>query len=215
MHDQSKLLFTLATSECKKSVRSLEECVRRGRKMLVYCGLHHAFTRFRQPAYDFETGTFHRHINSRAGNLVHREIPGRTFTIFLHAPWPSRERNGFERRPVEGVIDDVMLDFDETRVGFDVAGSPFGGLRDDESYYALGHEEFTLGMFCDGYVYQKDLEDYEGCTVDPAFITADNLDEAIANVPKLRAMAPKPSVQDVLGFIREDADFAALFADLE
>ena len=105
----------------------------------------------------------------------------------LNKRWPDSSllgsphwwRSGSGEYPVGGMIDSVMREFKNKRVGFDVVGSPFGALREDQLYYSAGHPNTTLSTFCDGYIFQKRLKDYEGVTVDETFITEGNLQEAI------------------------------------
>jgi uncharacterized iron-regulated protein len=193
----------------------LDELVRPGHKALVYSGVHHAFTRYGQPVCDYETQEFIRHVNDRMGNIVYRQIGDRAFNVFLHSPWERKWKPDEHSYPVAGAIDTMMSRFEDKRVGFDVRGTPFGKLTDDNAYYAIGYQNFTLANFCDGYVFQGDFRDYEGCTVDPKFITWKNLSEA-------RAYCPNPTGRFFLccpgvwhWSMRRDADMARRFADLQ
>src|ERR1035438_3368653 len=157
----------------------LDEVVAKKEKALIYCGMHHAFTRYHQPVYDFKKGSLIRLNDERLGNLVYKQVGNRAMTISLHLPWVSSKGwDAPEVRPVNGVIDEVMSKFQDTHVGFDVAGSPFERLPAADTYYAFGYPSFTLGEFTDGYIYQGPFRDYQGVTVDPQFITLSNLKEA-------------------------------------
>lgn len=108
-----------------------------------------------------------------------------------------------------------MQEFEDKRVGFDVHSTPFGERSDEGTYYAIGDEDFTLATLCDGHVFQTHFSNYEGCTVDPEFITWKNLSEA-------RAYRPNPTGSTFLCWpgrwnrsMRRDADIARQFADLE
>ncbi|HAF16328.1 MAG TPA: hypothetical protein DHU55_04350 [Blastocatellia bacterium] len=193
----------------------LKEFVDKGQKALIYSGAHHAFTHYHQPIYDFQNQKFVRFNETRMGNLVYAKIPNRVFNIYLHAPWASRVRFEDNIHPAGGVIDAVMSEFGNQRVGFDVKGSPFGDLPDTESYYSIGYPNFTLAVYCDGYIFQKRLEDYEGVTVDPAFITEANFREAIANLPNFdrRKFIKKP--EDLIEGMRDDVDFKRRFRNLK
>ncbi len=165
----------------------LDEFVSKKEKALIYSGSHHAFTRYQQPIYDFEKKTFIGFVTNRMGNIVYQKIPNKVFNIFLHSPWITKKNPNEHNYPVGGVIDLVMSEFDEKRVGFDVINSPFAKIKDTETYYSIGYTEFTLGIFCDGYIFQKHFKDYEGCTVDEKFITPENFPEAITSLPNLQA----------------------------
>lgn len=112
------------------------------------------------------------------GNVIYDSLKGRTFNIYLHAAWISDQ--GFDADgvlPVNGVIDSVMKNFKDKRVGFDVAGSPFGQLKATNTYYAFGYPEFRLDDFCDGYIYQCPFKDYQPITMEQDFITKTNIEE--------------------------------------
>ena len=193
----------------------VREFVERGEKALIYSGSHHAFTRYRQPLYSFEEKKLARLNDSRMGNLVRARMPDRVFNIFLHSPWATKE--GFESHsyPAGGAIDRVMLGFKDTRVGFDVRGTPFGQLQDEGTYYALGYEGFKLEDFCDGYIYQRHFADYEGCSVDPAFITEGNFQEAVAWLPNAEARKKLKRPSELVEAMVGDADMKRRFRDLQ
>ncbi len=155
-----------------------------GEKALVYCGRNHAFTKFHQPFYDMSTTQVAWRNKYRLGNLVYNRIGDRTCTILLHSPWYGiDEKSAYY--PVGGAIDRVLLDRGNRPVGFDTQETPFGTLGDDRCSYGLGDARFDLATICDGYVFLKPLVDFEGCTVDPEFITAQNFDKAIDRFPTL------------------------------
>lgn len=193
----------------------LREFVDRGKKALIYSGSHHAFTHYYQPRYDFEQKKFSGFNKNRMGNIVYNKIPSKVFNIFLHSPWWTKASSAEHNYPVSGVIDRIMKEFQDKRVGFDVKGSPFGKLRDDGTYYSIGYEDFALSTFCDGYIFQKHFKDYEGVTLDPAFITKENFQEAIDYLPnpKLRKSLTRP--EDFIQVMRESADMKRRFRDLE
>jgi len=185
----------------------LDEFVSRKQKALVYCGMHHAFTRYHQPKYDFEKGKLLGLNEQRTGNLVYKVIGNRAMTISLHFPWISSK--GWDApavRPVNGVIDEIMSQSNDTRVGFDVVGTPFESLPATDTYYALGYPNFKLADFTDGYIYQTPFREYQGVTVDPQFITRDNFKEALTFFadPEIEKKLTSPEV--FLKAIRDDAD---------
>lgn len=146
-------------------------------KALIYTSSNRALTRYHTPDYDFENKIVNGYI-SRFGNVLYDSLKGKIFNIYLHAGWPSAK--GFDVpcvRPVNGTIDSVMKKFKDKRVGFDVANSPFRKLSSADSYYALGHPGFTLGDYCDGYIYQDAFKNYEPITMEKNFITDKLLDD--------------------------------------
>jgi uncharacterized iron-regulated protein len=193
----------------------LKEFVAPGRKALIYSGMHHAFTRYHQPIYDFDHAKFIRFNQTRMGNIVHDKVPAKVFTIFLHSPWPTRKSSEESAYPAAGLIDRVMQDLPDKRVGFDVQGSPFGRLRDPNTYYAFGYEDFTLDAYTDGYIFQKAFSDYAGVTTDKDFITAKELPEILENFPNPQARKVLTTPALFLQAMAEDADIPSRFKRLE
>lgn len=189
----------------------LTEFVAKKQKALIYSGRHHAFTRYHQPRYNFQKNELYGFEKTRMGNVVYAQIGDRSFNIVLHSPWPSKHSFDDLRLPVGGTIDEVMREFKTQRVGFDVKDSPFGRLADADTYYAVGYDHFTLGTFTDGYVFQGPFSTYEGCTVEPLFITDENFQEAVEQLssPEARKQATSPA--DLIRWIRDDADIRQVF----
>ncbi len=155
----------------------LKELVAKNKKALIYSGCHHAFTKYHQPLYDFEKDTLYGFNHTRMGNVIYDSLKERAFNIYLHAGWVSGQ--GFDSNcvePVNGAIDALMQKFTDKRVGFDVAGTPFGKLTATDTYYAFGYPDFTLDKFCDGYIYQYAFKDYKPITMEPNFVTSTNID---------------------------------------
>jgi hypothetical protein len=194
------------------------EFLAKNEKALIYSGMHHAFTRYQQPIYDFQKKKLYKLNANRMGNLVYAKIGDRAFNIFLHSPWGPKTAEWTNENadyPVGGVIDRFMLGFKDTRVGFDVKGTPFGQLRDDGTYYSIAHNDFKLEDFCDGYIYQRHLSDYEGCTVDPKFINEANFQDLLKDLtpnPDLQKRVKRPS--DMTENMRRSADIRKRFRDL-
>jgi hypothetical protein len=180
------------------------DAARSGEKVLVYCGIHHAFTQYRQPVVvDGKFLHFDRAL--RAGNHVFNAIGKRAITVYLHAPW-----NGYDgydsamRHPADGIIDSLMEGIGPHPVGFDLIRGPLGELQVKDAVYRHGYDDFRLKTFCDGWIYTKPISSYEGVTPIPRWINDDNLERA-------RLQSPNPafrtaSVQRFNGAIARDAD---------
>jgi hypothetical protein len=187
------------------------EILAREEKALIYSGINHAYTRFLQPRLDEETGLV-SFQSERMGNRIYRDIAGRCFLIFLHAPWPAAEGySAPEVYPAGGVIDALFskIPRGRRRAGFDIVGSPFGRLEDTTSYWSRGLKEFRLDMFCDGWVYQKPLSEYEGVTVVKGWFSEGNQAEAIAQIsnPDPRVKNRERTVQDLTEVLESTTDF--------
>jgi hypothetical protein len=168
--------------------RAVLEAVTAGEKVLVYCGIHHAFSRYRQPVV--VEGVFYRFDDSRMGNHLERALGSRVATVYLHAPWHgARGYNDRFVHPAGGAIDAVTL----TRaggprpVGFDVAaGSPFGDLTAADCVYRHGYADFRLADYCDGWIYSRPLSEYEPVTPIAGWINKTNLETARSQIPNPR-----------------------------
>jgi hypothetical protein len=205
----------------------LGEVVAKREKALVYSGLHHAFTGYRQPVYNEATHSFVRFGDVRMGNHVYEAIGKRAVTICLHGVWFSSE--GYskpETYAADGYIDAAMGEIEPQfrRAGFDTRGTPFGDLPGEKSIYKYGYDKFrfvlpmlgddvarglipwwarhdfkfTLGLFCDGYIYQKPLHEYEGVTPIKDFINEKNPAQA-----RLQSPDPRFRNASVEDFYRE------------
>jgi hypothetical protein len=159
----------------------IREFVEKGQKALIYSGIHHAFTRYKQPVY--YQGKFVRFVEDRMGNRVCQRLGDKVFTIYLHAPWSDKNYQK-ELYPAGGVIDAFFAHESRLRpVGFDLAGTPFGELPGPGSIYEEGYNPFTLKLYADGYIFTKPLSQYQGVTVDEKFITEANFKRAVEQIP--------------------------------
>jgi len=193
----------------------LDEVVAKGEKALVYSGMHHAFTQYRQPLYNTATHSFAGFGDVRMGNHVYNAIGKRAVTISLHATWISSE--GYDAPNVyaaDGYIDTAMAKLAPgiTRVGFDTERTPFGGLPGTTSIYKYGYKDFVLSTFCDGYIYQGPLSAYEGVTPIKDFINETNLAIAQAQSPNPRFR--QASAEEFNRAIAADTDMHARLARL-
>jgi hypothetical protein len=193
----------------------LEEFVNKDKKALIFSGQHHAFTHYYEPEYDYKKHRLIGFKKNRMGNLIHNKIPKRIFNILLHYPWPMKKEPRKYCYPVEGVIDKMMLEFEKKRIGFDVKNSPFGDLGDKRSLYSVGYPDFSLKQFCDGYVFQKHIKDYEGVTLDRQFITKDNFKEAVEYLPNPRLKTKLLSFQQLRSYINSQANIEKTFGKVE
>lgn len=154
-----------------------DELVSKNKKALIYSGNHHAFTRYHQPIYNFEKDTLLGFSTTRMGNIICDSLKNKTFNIYLHAGWISNK--GWDAPcvlPVNGVIDSIMNIIGNKPIGFDVIDSPFGKLTSNDSYYSIGHPDFRLDQYCDGYIFQHQFRDYLPITLEDSFYTSENID---------------------------------------
>lgn len=135
------------------------------RRVLVFCGIHHAFTRYHQPELDLAGNA--RSFFDRMGNVLRRRLGARVFLITLHRPlWCGREPWDY-CLPLGGAIDCLGAAAGRP-IGFDVAGTELGARRVDPAvYYAHGYATLRLEEMTDGYVWSRPIERYEEVTLIP------------------------------------------------
>lgn len=151
----------------------IKEFINKNKKVLIYCGYYHACTRFYPPG---DKGL----DENKLGSIIYRRMPDKVFNIYLHSPLRNKYAAGTMLvYPFNGAIDKVMKNFKNKRVGFDVVETPFTLLNDNRSVLSEMYGNINLGDFCDGYVYQKPIKEYEGVTVDPKCFPDDRYDELI------------------------------------
>ena len=117
-----------------------KEVIAKQEKALIYCGMHHAFTRYRQPMTGFiRKRKIYGFSDDRFGNIIHSKYPEKTFTICLHYPWPSIFLDSYRPvKPVHGAIDALMKLFNNVPMGFDVINTVIGTLKANNTYYSNG-----------------------------------------------------------------------------
>ena len=165
-----------------------------GRRVLLYCGVHHAFTRYYQPELDLAGRA--TSFMDRAGNILRRRFGERVFLVTLHRPvWCGQEPWKY-CLPLGGAIDCAAIQAGRA-VGFDVAGSPLSAVVVDRSiYYAHGYEELRFGETTDGYIWTKPIEEYELVRLIP-------LSEFAPDERALREVAEDNPFSDEKGMTRE------------
>lgn len=138
--------------------------VKAGSRVLVYCGLHHAFTRYHQPELDLAGHA--KAFVDRTGNILRRRFGEQVFLVTLHKPvWCGKEPWDY-CLPLDGAIDCAAVSLGP--VGFDVAGQPVGDrVVDPAVYYAHGYPSLRLGEMTDGYVWSRPIERYEDVRLIP------------------------------------------------
>jgi hypothetical protein len=190
------------------------EILDKGEKILILTGTPHAFTRYRIPAYDYNAPNFVRFEDRNLGQLLYRMAPERVSCVLTHQPFYSKWQGGAQRvLPAHGIIDAVMTNFADKRAGFDLTDSPFGDLPDD-SYYASGYADFRLRDLADGYIYDRPFAQFEGCTLDPSFLTEENWPEAQRQFPDPDWHRRPQSLDEYWAQIRAYNDMAGRYGDL-
>ncbi|MEW6456725.1 MAG: ChaN family lipoprotein [Acidobacteriota bacterium] len=189
------------------------EALLKGKKALWYSGLHHAFSKYRQPTFFFR---FLSGEDRRGGNFLYDKYPDRLYLIVLHMPvmgrWallaeviPSGQK--FFLRfyyPFSSVIDKVY-ERHKRPFAFDTRISPFGVLEDNYSYYSFDYwGPIKLKDFCDGYIVPCSFKEAEPVSPIKDWVTTEaELEEVKERMTPDRAAQLK-NIADFLKILEED-----------
>lgn len=136
------------------------------RRLVVYCGMHHAFTRYYMSELDNAGKT--RAYMDRMGNILARQFGEQVFLIALHKPiWCGNPAQPSYCLPFGARID--CAGFKAGRpLAFDVVGSPLAEWQfETGDYYSYGHPNLRFVDYVDGYVWLAPIERVRLATVIP------------------------------------------------
>lgn len=190
-----------------------KEILDKKEKILVLTGGLHAFTKFNMPVYDYYSKDFYRFENRTLGNLVYKMEPNKVFTILLHYPFNSKTMDQMVQ-PANGKLEELMMEFKNKQVGFDLGKTPMGKLK-DSSYYSIGRPEFTMGDIADGYIFLDSFENLDGCAIDNKFLTKDNWDEAKRNFPDQDMRSIPSTLEEYLMNIKNYVDLNKRYVNIK
>ncbi len=144
-------------------------------KILGIMGSHHAFTKYREPAWSLEGDekVFAGFKTVRFGNYLQERYGEKLFNICFYDPWESKKADQKPLPPAGGIIEEAISPHYQ-EIGFDLKDSPCGDLP-DESFYALGYPDFRLGDLFDGMIYTGRIQDLRPVTPIDGFIDEDNI----------------------------------------
>ena len=139
----------------------------KGEKVLVYSGIHHAFSGYYQPGPAQLLGKKHPSRDSRMGQYLRNAHKLDVFTVALHAPVPKKWfllGGWFLYRkpyvfPFSGVLDQLLPLYGDG-AGFDTSVDGLAALPDGFSYYSAGYSPLELKDYTDGYICLGPLESY-------------------------------------------------------
>jgi hypothetical protein len=130
-----------------------------GRSVVVYTGMHHAFTRYYQAELSL-TGKATTYMD-RMGNILFRRFGEQVFLVALHRPiWCGSPAEPAYCLPFAGRIDCAASKIGR-HVGFDVVNSPLSELPfESTDYYAFGHNALRFVDYTDGYVWLGGVDSF-------------------------------------------------------
>ncbi len=150
-NDPDVLRKVYKNSSEKPWAERIKKIVDNGEKVLCYCGMHHAFSKYKQPIVD-EKGDFKSFGVTRFGNYLYKYFKNEVFTISLNQPWPKIDPKTQKLSmilPVDGVIEQILITLpkNKQRFGFDTANSPLGKLTSKKAYIAVGIKILNYQIF--------------------------------------------------------------------
>lgn len=130
-------------------------------RLLIYCGMHHAFTRYVQ--VDRRRNGRAIEFMDRLGNILWRRLGEEVFVVALHKPDPcggTGDKPSTEFcAPFDGLLDCAATRAGGRPVAFDILGSPVAEAKfPAASYYAWRHPLLRLIDYADGYVWQGPVD---------------------------------------------------------
>jgi hypothetical protein len=197
-----------------------KEVIKKNKKILIYCGLHHSLTKFKIPSLFFMKG------DTRAGQILYAKYPDSIYQICLLSPFPPRWVMYKELRhdqdyslvyPFRGVFNQLL---DTLKKPFAVSSDSkaFAGLRDYSSFYAFdtwGGVAFK--DFCNGVIMLTSFDKIEPVHIIPDWVTTnEEVDEVKSLLPDADAAKIK-TPQDIIKYINAAGDTSAVwhFHDLK
>jgi hypothetical protein len=156
--------------------RNIEkEIIERGERGIVWVGAAHAPMRLRSPVVI--NGRLLREV-PRTGFMLHHKYGDRICHILLHQP--------LQGPAITQAIEQAVADSGMTEVGFDIAGSPWGRLRDPQNANYCNRPGVCLEDTADGYIFLKPFESLTHCEWQPGYISREMF---VKNKPFYELMA--------------------------
>lgn len=163
------------------------EVIQKNKRILIYCGLHHSFTKFKLPK------AFFIKDDSRAGQTLYAKYPNKIFQIDLVGPFrerwfaykESRHQNAKMVYPFEAVFNQI---FDTIKRPFALNSEnpAFANLKDYNSCYALDKwRGVKLKDFCDGCIMLQSFDKIEPVHLITDWVTtSEELNEVRSILPE-------------------------------
>ena len=152
--------------------------IEKGVKGLVYCGMAHSFTNYKQPY--LVNDSLKGFVSTRVGNLLYKKYPDKIITVILHGPWYGNSYSSGVL-PCNGMIDSLVNSLPEKmkEIGFSTDETFFSKYSLTNSLWNIGYGNLTLKDLCHGYIVIKPICDLNPVTVIPDFVNESNINEAI------------------------------------
>jgi hypothetical protein len=191
------------------------EAISKNKKILIYCGLHHALTKFHTPKIFFFKD------KGRAGQVLYGKYPGKIFQISLLSPYPPRwfiyrelthDRQYKFVYPFDAVFNQL---YDTFKRPFAVNSNDplFANIKDFNSFYAFDTwSGIKLKDFCDGIIMLNAFDKIEPVNIISDWVTTnEELNEVKKKLPEEDARQIR-SIPDFINYINPAGDINAVKA---
>lgn len=155
-----------------------KEALSKKQKALVYCGRHHAFSKFHHPIVI--GGEFLRFEKDREGTQLLNRYQGKVSTVLLHSFW-NDQSNIFPTSvsPFNAILDTIYSSVGNNKAyGFQCQKSELGDLVDSTSLYSVGRDTVRLKDICDAYIVLSPVCELSLVSIIPDFIDESNFENA-------------------------------------
>lgn len=155
-----------------------EKVILKKKKMVAIVGNVHAYTKYKVPVFDYLEENFVRFQDKFLGNLLYHHYGEKVKTVFFHDYVESK--HGY--KPItNGKLEHDIKEAGLSQVGFDL-NTPLGNYKED-SYLAMGYNDFRLKNLADGYIFHTPLSGLKGATLDYDFLKGKTLEDVLKNYP--------------------------------
>lgn len=182
-----------------------KEVIRKNKKILIYCGLHHSLTKFKTPKFFFLKDN-----DGRAGQRLYEKYPGKIFQIDIFSPFPPRwllykeltnSKNIKYVYPFDAVFNQL---YDTLKRPFAVnSNTPdFADVKDYNSFYAFDKLNGTrLKDFCDGCIMLNSFDKIETVNFIHDWVTTEEEVNQVKQVLPENDAKQIKTIQDLINYI--------------
>lgn len=189
------------------------EVIAKNKKILIYCGLHHALTKFHTPKFFFLKD------KGRAGQQLYEKYPDKIFQASILSPYPPRwyvynelthKENYTFVFPFDGIFNQL---YDSLKRPFAVSSSDpaFANLKDYNSFYAFDNwGGIKLKNFCDGAIMLESFDKTQPVSIITDWVLTEADVAAVKNQLPEEVAKKLKTPADFMNFINPDTNIRAM-----
>jgi hypothetical protein len=191
-----------------------KQVIQKNKKILIYCGLHHSFTRFQTPVFFFR-----KNPDLRAGQILYNKYPDKVFQITLISPFGPKwtifktimgDQDFKFTYPFKGVFNQ-LYDTIKRPFAINSNNNVFAKLKDNNSFYAFDTwSGIKLKDFTDGCIMISSFEEIQPVHIIKDWVTTEEeLNEVKSTLPDEDAASIK-TIPDLIKYINAEGDMRVL-----